>query len=120
MSAFRITLSGKGLSMSRVMKMAEALAPAGTGREVSVCKVPKPPTSRADRFAEAQSKAEEAKNEMESLKDELQDWYDNLPESFQSSDKGQRLEAAISELENAVVGLEEATNASPEFPSMYG
>lgn len=34
------------------------------------------------------------------LRDELQEWYDNLPENFQNGDKGQRLEEAISGLED--------------------
>jgi len=76
--------------------------------------------SRATRFSEAQSKACEAKEEMECLREELQTWRDGLPENLQSSQKADDLDSAISELDTAISGLEEAENASPDFPGMFG
>ncbi|MGE0294727.1 MAG: hypothetical protein AB7P97_20440 [Hyphomonadaceae bacterium] len=39
--------------------------------------------------------------ELTQLRDELQEWYDNLPENFQSGDKGDQLQEAIGELDDA-------------------
>lgn len=78
-----------------------------------------PPTSRANRFAEAQGLISEGKAEIESLRDELQEWFDNLPENFQQGDKGSQLEDAISNLEELISELENAESQEVEFPGMY-
>jgi prefoldin subunit 5 len=57
---------------------------------------------------------------MEELRDELQNWLDNLPENLQQGSKADELQSAISELDAAISGLEEAESASPDFPVMFG
>ena len=47
---------------------------------------------------------------VEELKDEEQEYYDNMPESFQGGEKGENAEAAISSMEEAISGLETATD----------
>lgn len=47
------------------------------------------------------SAVSEAFSMAEELKDELQSWYDNLPEAFQNGSKGEALQEAIGNLENA-------------------
>jgi hypothetical protein len=54
------------------------------------------------------------------LRDELQNWLDNLPENLQQGSKADELQSAISELDAAISGLEEAESASPDFPVMFG
>lgn len=44
---------------------------------------------------------EEVLSEFTALRDELQDWFDNLPESFQDGSKGEALQTAIDQLDNA-------------------
>lgn len=43
-----------------------------------------------------------------SLRDEEQDKYDNMPEAFQSGEKGDKLETAISEMDEAVDSIASA------------
>ncbi len=43
-----------------------------------------------------------ARSGFEELRDEYQDWYDNLPESFQNGSKGEELQSAIDQLEQAI------------------
>lgn len=47
-------------------------------------------------------------SEITSLKDDEQDKYDRMPESFQNGEKGNRLEAIISYLEDAESAVQEA------------
>lgn len=51
--------------------------------------------------------ASDIKLELESARDEEQDYYDNMPESLQGGDKGERAQAAVSALEDAIGSLEE-------------
>jgi prefoldin subunit 5 len=54
------------------------------------------------------NKINEIKEAAESLRDEEQEAFDNMPESLQQGDKGQAMEEAISNLDDAVNALEEA------------
>lgn len=76
--------------------------------------------SRATRFEDAQTLVSQAKDEFETLRDELQEWYDNLPENFQQGSKGEALQEAIQELENAIEGCGTAEDTVVNFPGMYG
>jgi len=56
---------------------------------------------------------ERIKAELEQLRDEEQDAFDAMPEGLQQSERGQISEDAVSSLDCAVDGLEEAiTNIS--------
>lgn len=44
-------------------------------------------------------KIEELRSDIEALRDEEQEAFDNLPESLQYSEKGERMEEAVSQLE---------------------
>ena len=84
-------------------------------REVTMSKV----ESRSKRFVRAQGDAEQAHSEIEALRDELQDWYDNMPENLQDSDKANALQETIDELESLLDHLDEVSNASIDFPTMF-
>lgn len=70
-------------------------------------KLPLPSTQEYNKLREqkytvsAGSLVEDACCEIESLGEEMVEWYDNLPESFQSSDKGDRIQEAADNLQNA-------------------
>lgn len=49
---------------------------------------------------------EDAKNKLEALKDEEQEAFDNMPESLQYSEKGERMEEIISNLDDSLSDLE--------------
>lgn len=51
---------------------------------------------------------EDAKNKLEALKDEEQEAFDNMPESLQYSEKGERMEEIISNLDDSLSDLESA------------
>lgn len=53
-------------------------------------------------LAEYMGALEEIQQNIVSLRDEEQDKYDNMPEAFQSGEKGDKLETAISEMDEAV------------------
>lgn len=48
----------------------------------------------------------EARETVEGLRDEEQEFYDNMPEGFQNGEKGEAAQAAVSNLEDAIVALE--------------
>lgn len=54
---------------------------------------------------EALNLIEQANGIIESVKDDEQDKFDNMPENLQGSERGERLESIISELEYAVDNL---------------
>ena len=114
MANYKISMTVDGVRLSAVTKKAQE----AFGKDVQVEKV-EHATSRADRFSEAQSLASDAKSIAEELRDELQNWYDNLPENLQSGTKADELQSAIDELESFVSNLDEAENASVDFPGMY-
>lgn len=47
-------------------------------------------------------------DDIESVKDEEQEAFDNMPEGLQASDRGEAMEANISNLEDVVCNIEEA------------
>lgn len=51
---------------------------------------------------------EDAKSQHEALKDEEQEAFDNMPESLQYSEKGERMEEIISNLDDSFSELESA------------
>lgn len=54
----------------------------------------------------AQEIIDEAKGIIENAKGEEEDYYSNMPESFQGGDKGERAQAAIDALDNAISDIE--------------
>jgi len=54
-----------------------------------------------DILYKAQDIISEANWEIDSIKDEEQEAYDNLPENLQYSEKGEKMEEAIDNLDNA-------------------
>jgi uncharacterized phage infection (PIP) family protein YhgE len=117
MAEFKVLIRGDRLSEKRLSpsigKLCEGLGATFRIQKVNV------PTSRADRYSEAQSQVSDAKGEMESLRDELQEWLDNLPDNFRDGDKGQDLESAIGQLEDSINGCETVESIDVDFPGMY-
>jgi hypothetical protein len=64
--------------------------------------------ARRDALTKIAATIADIRSELESLRDEEQDYFDNMPESFQQGDKGQRAEAAVFSMEEAISQLEEA------------
>jgi len=79
-----------------------------------------PPTTRAERFAEAEGQFENAKSTISELKDELEAWHGSLPENLQNGDKANTLQESIDSLDNLTSELEGVSFDAPEFPSMMG
>lgn len=61
---------------------------------------------RRKQLQEALEKLEEARYIIESVCAEEQEAFDNMPESLQASDRGQRMEESISQLESADSDIE--------------
>lgn len=53
------------------------------------------------------SKMEESKSELENLLEEEQEAYDNMPDSLQDSERGEKAQEAISNLEDAISGIDD-------------
>lgn len=51
-------------------------------------------------------KLEELMEEIEAIKDEEQDAYDNLPESLQNSERGEAMESAVYNLDDAAENVQ--------------
>lgn len=51
------------------------------------------------------------KSDVESIQSEEQDAYDNLPESLQDSERGDRMQEAIDNLDDAMTLIDEAVTA---------
>lgn len=66
---------------------------------------------RRRRLNELQGKIEEIVSIIEDVQGEEQDAYDNLPENMRDGDKGQAMDAAIDEMNNAVQSLNEALSS---------
>lgn len=64
-----------------------------------------------NQLTEAKVSLENIKNDVESIRDEEQDKFDNLTEGLQQSEKGQAIEAAVTELESAQQALDEYYDA---------
>lgn len=57
---------------------------------------------------------EEAKSILENCRDEEQDALDNMPESLQESERGQKMEEYIDQLDNAISSVEESVEFAME------
>ena len=53
-------------------------------------------------------------SQIETLKDEEQEAYDNMPEGIQHSDRGEKTQNAIDQIENAGQSITEAIDALNE------
>lgn len=58
------------------------------------------------RAQELATATQELITEIEAIRDEEQDYFDAMPESLQGGEKGQKAEEAISQLDDAISGLE--------------
>lgn len=58
----------------------------------------------------ASEELSKAKGILESARDEEQEYHDNLPENMQQGEKGEKAEAAVTELEAAVDKLDTIIN----------
>lgn len=54
---------------------------------------------RRKKLSDLSDKIEELKTEAENLLEEEQEYYDNMPENLQNSEKGEKSENAIGEIE---------------------
>lgn len=61
---------------------------------------------RRKTLAKLQDRVNEIRSELETVISEEQEYYDNMPESFQSGEKGEKAQAAISAMEDAINELE--------------
>lgn len=79
-------------------------------------------SSRAERLAEAEAKADDAFSEVEELKGEMEDWRDSVPENLQGGDKYSHIEEVIDILDQIMDGLATARDemSNVEFPGMLG
>lgn len=64
--------------------------------------------TRRKALAKIAEQIEELKGELEDLKCEEECAFDNMPESLQYSEKGERMQEIISNLDDAVSNLEDA------------
>jgi hypothetical protein len=60
------------------------------------------------------SRVEELKTEFESIKDEEQEAYDNLPPGIQEGDSGEKMQTALSALEDIDTSLQEVLDKIKE------
>ena len=65
---------------------------------------------RRKQIAAVVSQIETALTQLEALRDEEQDYMDNMPESLQGSTKYEDAEQAVSDMDEALDGLQEASN----------
>lgn len=63
---------------------------------------------RRKRIASALEQIEEVKSEIEQLAEEEREAYENMPGSLQESERGNAMEEAADNLDNAASSLEEA------------
>jgi len=59
----------------------------------------------------AKEKLEELQSDIESIRDEESDCYENLPEGIMYSERGEAMEQAVDNLDNAASSIEELINA---------
>lgn len=62
--------------------------------------------NRRKSIRELMESLEALKSDLETIKDEEQDAYDNLPEGIQCSERGEAMETALENLEEAYYGLD--------------
>jgi chromosome segregation ATPase len=67
------------------------------------------------RLEAAQQAVDELVGELESIRDDEQSYFDDMPENFQSGEKGERAQAAIDALEEAIAEVENI-----DFDAIYG
>lgn len=73
--------------------------------------------NRRKQLAEAIAKIEEARTLIEIVRDEEQDAFENMPEGLQSSERGEKMETAVSRMEDSLSELDcivEALNEASE------
>jgi hypothetical protein len=61
-----------------------------------------------------EARIELLRDELDALREEEQEYFDNMPESLQAGDRGERAEAAVAALDEAIEGLDDATTALAE------
>lgn len=118
MAQYEITLNIKGGNIVSIQKKLAGLLGVDEGT-VHARRVPDLDT-RSERFAHAMELVSTANGIVQDLKGELEEWRDNMPEGLQNGGKHDELEEAISNLEEVESQLDEAENASVDFPSMMG
>ena len=59
----------------------------------------------------AKEKLEELQSDIESIRDEESDCYENLPEGIMYSERGEAMEQAVDNLDNAASSIEELIDA---------
>lgn len=59
----------------------------------------------------AKEKLEELQSDIESIRDEESDSYENLPEGIMYSERGEAMEQAVDNLDNAASSIEELIDA---------
>ncbi len=116
MARYHVTLSYDGVNVNAVKKKAKEFF--GGDADVIVEKATNP-TSRSDRYSEAESEFENSKSEVEGLKDELEEWQQNLPENLQNGTKNDELQEAIDGLSEVLDQLESVDFQAITFPSMF-
>ena len=62
---------------------------------------------RREALGEIRGKLEDTKSDIEMLRDEEQEYIDNMPESLQSSERCETAENAVSNMDEAINGLED-------------
>jgi hypothetical protein len=62
--------------------------------------------NRRKQLAEAIAKIEEARTLIEIVRDEEQDAFENMPEGLQSSERGEKMETAVSRMEDSLSELD--------------
>lgn len=90
-----------------------------TAEVLSIVRLPKPPKSRAERLAVAESLADEAKGIVEELKDEMEQWRDGTPENLQGGDKYSSVSDCCDALEEIHSSIEGLDFSSVDFPGMF-
>lgn len=75
--------------------------------------------SRAQRWADAASKAKEGLEELQAIQDEFEEWRDNFPENAQGGATYEKLEAVCDlDIDSAVETVEEAEQI--DLPQGFG
>jgi hypothetical protein len=69
---------------------------------------------RRKKLDDIYGKLEELKDEVNNLCDEEQSYFDGMPENMQNAEKGELAQAAVDHLTAAVSSLEEAMNGIEE------
>lgn len=69
---------------------------------------------RRKAIQEIMDKLEDLKSDIESLKDEEQEAFDNLPEGIQASERGEAMESAVYNLDEAYESIESVIESLEE------